>query len=294
MARSLQIDRRGFLKGFSGALLGVAFVGHSPVAAVQRSVETTEGNGWKIALLADPHVSLREDHAAFRANFERVIEQVNAAEVDAVLMAGDCTTHGFAAGVEDFQEYISWLNVEKVWCTPGNHDIGNKPMPERSSHLSDRRVEQWEEVFGRSFYETQLVPGVRLVVANSSYMGMGLEGEPAQWAFLEEQLARPTDDFTVFMAHYPLFVREVDEEDAYFNIEPESRQRMLGLLKQGGVDLFVCGHTHNPRAFEHDGIPHVIAPAISFGLPHDRQPEGWTMLTIDPLGKVAHENQMLT
>lgn len=192
----------------------------------------------------------------------------------------------------DYQAYARRLNAPQ-WVVPGNHDIGNKPMPDKPSHLSEERIAEWEQVFGPSFYEAQVVPGVRLIAVNSSLMGMGLERDPEQWAFLEEHLATPSDPFTIVMTHYPPFVNDVDEADAYFNLEPESRKRLLALLNQGGVNLLVAGHTHHPRVNKHGGIPHVIAPAISFGLPRDRQPEGWTLVTIHPDGSVKSEDRLL-
>ncbi|MFA9478117.1 metallophosphoesterase [Phycisphaerales bacterium AB-hyl4] len=246
----------------------------------------------RIALLADPHISVRPDAAEHRRNFERIIEKVNAEQVDAVLIAGDLTTHGFRMAVEDFQGYIDRLDAP-VHLVPGNHDIGNKPLPDRETNLSNDRLAHYESAFGPSFYEARLASGVRLVALNSLLMGTDLQREPDQWAFLEESLAEPADSYTIVMTHHPPFVEQPDEPNDYFNIEPESRSRLLALLARAEVDLLVAGHTHRPLEHEHDGTRHIIAPAISFGLPHDQQPEGWTLLTLNADNSVTREDRFL-
>src|SRR5688500_750969 len=56
----------------------------------------------RLALVSDPHVSPEPRYEAYLKNFERVITDVNDANVDAVLLSGDLAQHG---NPESFEKY---------------------------------------------------------------------------------------------------------------------------------------------------------------------------------------------
>ena len=61
---------------------------------------------------------------------------------------------------------------------------------------------------------------------------------------------------------------------------------MLALLKQGGVKAVLSGHLHRELTQRLDGILFFTTAPVSFGIPKDKQPEGWTLVTVPAVGEV--------
>lgn len=241
----------------------------------------------RLALLSDPHVSVEEQHADYVQRFEQVIVQVNDSQVDAVLIAGDLANHGRAEEFEAYRRLAQRLNAP-VFCVPGNHDVGNKVMPDQRTSLSPRRLDVYRQHVGELFYTSPIAPGVRVVGATSSLMGSGLEQEQLQWEFLDKHLAAADNERVIFLMHYPLFVEKPDEPGGeYFNLEPEPRARLMDLLKRHGVRYVFTGHLHWPMQRQWNGVHLIGAPPISFGLPRGRQPEGWTLIELNTDGTLT-------
>ena len=256
---------------------------------------------YRIALVADPHVSANPKDAAFIRHFERVAREVNDQKVDVVFIAGDLTTDGLGKAAGEFKR-LAGLFKSPVHLVAGNHDVGNKPLPDKPSRLSDRRIEEYERQFGPSFYAVQLTPDIRLVALNTSLLGSGLTEEAPQWAFLERELApatQPADGgggrkgMTILLEHFPPFVNEEGEADGYFNIDPASRKRLLTLIRGSNVRAVLSGHLHRPVVHRLDGVLFLTAPPVSFGLPKGKQPEGWTLVTVHADGSIDFAHHYL-
>lgn len=240
----------------------------------------------RIALVSDPHVDAAEP--LFVSNFARVIDDVNAAKVDAVLIAGDLaagtteSTQQFAAMAKRFAAPVRWV--------AGNHDIGNKPMPDNKGGPSAERIATYRENLGDLFFASDVRPGLRVIGIASSLLDTGLPAEAEQWAMLEKELAAGP---VVLLMHYPPFVTSADEPEEYFNLNAPARKRLLGLIEKGRVTAALSGHLHRPISLKLGSTPLIGAPAVSFGLPKGRQPVGWTLVSIDDAGRVTAENRYL-
>lgn len=93
----------------------------------------------------------------------------------------------------------------------------------------------------------------------------------------------PYIGMSLLLIHYPLYLETPDETGGdYWNVEPAPRARLLSLLHRGGIRAVLSGHIHYPLVLAENGIMHISAPPVSFGLPRESQPEGWTLLTIIP------------
>lgn len=278
--------------GLLGCVMAVVF-GISARAAL---AEVAAEAPLRIALVSDPHVSLDPKHAVWIAHFDQVIDQVNAAGVDRVLLAGDLTQGGRAADIEKFLEMAGRFDAPMLAVT-GNHDVGAKPMPEKATSPASERVAAFTERVGPAFFVEMIAPQVRLVGLTGSLFGSGLPEEAAQWAFLERELSPETamlPERVLVLMHYPLFVRDIDEPDDYFNVSRESRHRLRRLFEQAGVSVVLSGHLHRPREHRLGTMTLISAPAVSFGLPRDRQPVGWTLVTLFPEGRVESALQYLS
>jgi hypothetical protein len=252
---------------------------------------TTSGSGdviGRIALLGDPHVSREVRYAEYVNNFNRVIDQVNAADVDAVLVAGDLMQSARPEAFDAFKEMAGRFKA-KAWFVAGNHDVGDKPLPGKPATVTGGRMAQFEQMIGPAFFAEQILPRVRVIGITSSLLGSGLAREQEQWDFLEKQLGHPRDGITLLLTHYPPFADSSDEPDAYFNMVTPARQRMFGLLQRGGVKTILSAHLHRPVEHDWDGIRIIGAPAVSFGLPEGQQKSGWTLVTLHADGRAAVE-----
>ncbi len=242
----------------------------------------------RIALLADPHCKVSGDGGIYLARFQEAIRQVNAAGVDAVLVAGDTADTAAPEEWELFRRTLTELAAPSFYV-PGNHDLGAKPNTGQDDTTTSALIAAYEKAMRPSFWVHSL-PGLRILGINASLLGTGLPEELAQWEFLERTLGETSAVRTVLLSHYPLFVDEIDEPGGtYWNVEPEPRRRLLEVIRSAGVSAVLSGHLHRPLLHHLDGLLFVGAPPVSFGLPPGVQPEGWTLLTVPAAGEIQVE-----
>jgi len=236
----------------------------------------------RVALLSDPHVNRATNglEASFKGRFEKAIEQVNAAKVDFVLIAGDLTQSGQPEEFGDFKAHLNALRAP-VWFVPGNHDVGNKfNSGKTNGTVNAERVVMCEKLVGAAWFAKKK-NGIRIIGITSSLLGSGLAQETEMWKFLEQELAPQSKAPTILFMHYPLFLKDLDEPGGdYYNVEPGPRKRLYHLLQQGGVRTVLSGHLHRTLINHRDGMLFLSTAPISFGLPRGKQPEGWTLITI--------------
>jgi 3',5'-cyclic AMP phosphodiesterase CpdA len=252
----------------------------------------TEKQPVKIALICDTHTTrgTKEDQPQHKERLDRVIAAVNAWKPDWVLHGGDLTESAKPEEISDFREQIQSLQAPIDWVY-GNHDVGAKRVEDQKTGLSAERVERIETALGPSFWEKTRA-GVRVVATNTSLINSGFERETEQWAFLEKAFAAPSTGPTLFLGHYPPFIKTPDEEeDPYWNIAPGPRARLLELVRKGGATAMLSGHLHRPLSLQFEKMPLIVGPAVCFGLPRETQMVGWTQITISPQGQFAYELQ---
>lgn len=228
---------------------------------------------FKLIQVSDTHLSRQRPY--FVPNWDAVVAHVNAAQPDMLLNTGDIALNGenvpddlaFAA------EQHSRLTMP-VHAIPGNHDIGDNPSPNshgagisdprREIYLSHFGVEQWTMAAGDWYF----------IALNAQLLGSGLPAEAAQWAFLEQAFSKAGERPVALFLHKPLFRDTPDEthEAAGRYVLREPRMQLLSLMRQAKVRLVACGHVHQHRMFEHEGVCHVWAPSTAFILPDEFQP----------------------
>ena len=253
----------------------------------------------RIALISDIHImrgTNTTDRMKHRKHFDQAIAAVNAAKVDLALIAGDLTEHGTPEEMGDLKTQMKQLKAP-AWFVVGNHDIGNKIIPgkvETNSVQSGRRLGRFEMRYGRSYWEREL-PGLRVIGLNAPLCGTGLPQEKKMWNFLEKKLATPADKPTLVLLHFPPFIKNADEPGGdYFNLEPFPRQRLLSLIRQGGVSAVLSGHRHTQSLSHYNGMLFVTSPPVAFGLPEGKQKEGWTLVTVSADGTANAEFRYLS
>ena len=280
------------LMAAAGAQSPTALAGERRATAPPSASPTTQGSVHRIALISDPHVSRGPIGDVYVRHFRQVIEEVNAAGVEAALLAGDLTQSGLPAEMDQFKELVTHINA-KVCYVPGNHDVGNKLSSGQKSIVAEARLKTYQEHLGPIYFAQEVVAGVKVVGICSSLLGSGLPQEMEQWSFIEKELMGRKGQSVILLTHYPPFVRKVDEVDEYYNMNQQPRGRLLATMEAAGAQTILSGHLHRPNEYQ-VGKVHVIgAPAVSFGLPRGKQREGWILVTIDAAGKCSGELRYL-
>ncbi len=160
-------------------------------------------NELRIAVLADLHLGVYKD-----ADFlERVVQQVNQAEVDIVLIAGDFTY--YPEKMEGTFDSLQELNAV-TYAVTGNHDA------KHPGEISSAEARKHLEKLGIKMIDNQRLDFKELTLIGLSDLW---EGE-ADYSILEDIDA---DDFVVLLTHNP---------DTVYRISDAK------------VDLAITGHTH--------------------------------------------------
>ena len=210
-----------------------------------------------IAPLSDVHVG----GARYREDLLHVaLAEINAAEPDLVVVAGDVTDEGYPDQYPVARDELSALECPNVVLVPGNHDARNV------GYLG------FEDTFGARDSRTRLAAGeveVALVAVDSSKPDLD-EGEIGRehYGWIQEGFAGPSD-LRVFLCHHHLMP-----------IPGTGRERnqvldagdVLSLLRRAEVDLVLAGHRHVPYVWPVAGMLLVHSGTVSTlrtrGFPH--------------------------
>jgi 3',5'-cyclic-AMP phosphodiesterase len=211
----------------------------------------------RIAQLSDVHVGAsryREDL------LQTAIGEINAAEPDLVVVAGDLTDDGYPDQYPAVKEALAPIACPRIVCVPGNHDARNV------GYL------RFEETFGARDSRLRLdCDGIEVaVVAVDSSKPDLDEGEIGRehYGWIQEGFAGEAD-LRVFVCHHHLMP-----------IPGTGRERnqvldagdVLSLLSRCGVDIVLSGHRHVPYVWPVAGLLLVHSGTVSTlrtrGFPH--------------------------
>jgi Icc protein len=210
-----------------------------------------------IAQISDVHVGgLRYREELLRT----AIDEINAAEPDLVVVAGDITDDGYPDQYPLAQDELASLAGAQVVRVPGNHDARNV------GYL------HFEDTFGTRDSRLRVECGgldVALVAVDSSKPDLD-EGEIGRehYGWIEDGFAGDAG-LRVFVCHHHLMP-----------IPGTGRERnqvldagdVLSLLRQAGVDLVLSGHRHVPYVWPVAGMLLVHSGTVSTlrtrGFPH--------------------------
>ncbi|KAM4715373.1 serine/threonine-protein phosphatase CPPED1 [Anableps anableps] len=163
----------------------------------------------------------------------------------------------------------------------GNHDLDQIPTPST--------VQQYCTVWGDDYFSFW-VGGVLCLVLNSQLFFNASacpQLRDAQETWLEAQLSRassatePKPKHILVFQHIPLYVKSPDEEDEYFNLHKDVRQRLMERFKRAGVKAVFSGHYHRNAGGCHDGLDMVVTSAIGCQLGDDTHGVRVVVVTAD-------------
>jgi 3',5'-cyclic-AMP phosphodiesterase len=201
-----------------------------------------------IAQLSDIHVG----GARYREGLLRTaIDEINAAEPDLVVIAGDITDDGYPDQYPLAEQELAALAAPQIVRVPGNHDARNV------GYLL------YEDTFGTR--DTRLrteCAGLDIAVIGVDSTKPDLdEGEIGRehYAWIEEGFADDTD-LRVFVCHHHLVpVPRTGRERNQVNDAGD----VLALLRRCGADLVLSGHRHVPYVWPLAGMLLVHSGTVS-------------------------------
>lgn len=201
-------------------------------------------------------------------NYRAAVEAANEIGPDLVVMGGDMVDDPFdQAQYDEVMSITDGLDAPMHWV-PGNHDIG-----EDTDRPTARSIANYRERFGPDHYSF-VHKGATFIVVNTvvvTHADLVPDEWEAQLAVLESTLAeaKARQGPTLVFGHHPLFLRDVDEADDFFNVPRVRRHPMLDLLADNDVSAYFCGHWHRNGGGTYRDVEVVISGAVGFPLGDD-------------------------
>ena len=196
----------------------------------------------EIVQLSDIHVG-----AQFRADiFEKVIEEVNSLNPDAVVITGDLTNEGLKEQYEKCKTLISKINVDNIIAISGNHDYRN------TGYLHFKKYFPFQTI-------NELSDDVILVTLGTARPDRD-DGEVGyrQTLWLERTMKKFQDKTTILAMHHHLIGIPDTGADKLTIIDAGD---VLRATLDSDVDLVLCGHKHRPWLWDFNNL--LIANAGS-------------------------------
>ena len=208
----------------------------------------------RLAILSDVHVSPgipNED------KLREAVAEINATDVDAVLLTGDLTNEGSDEELRNIKGIMD--NVKHpVYVIPGNHE----------NNWSQSACKTFNELWGSDRFVFTVGKLVVVGLNCGPFMKMGdghIKQEDLLWLDSTLNVMVKPDMKVLSINHYPL-LDDLDNYRAYVDI-----------LKKYPVVTHQCGHYHVWKQYETDGINGIFVRALSMG----KDNYGYALMTID-------------
>ncbi|ANH82044.1 metallophosphoesterase [Niabella ginsenosidivorans] len=218
---------------------------------------------FQFAHISDLHIGSNNADEDLR----RTVHDINAnAELRFVIASGDITEFGADAEIKLAQQILDSLN-KPLYIIPGNHD----------DNWSESGTNTFNRVFGNEVFAFEY-GGIHFLGANC---GPNMKMSPGQIPYgnivwLDSVLATiPGREPVIFIDHYPL--------DASLNNWYEVADR----LKKHNIQLYICGHGHQNRQYDFEGIPGIMGRS---NLRAKDSTGGYNIVTVDN-GKVTYQEK---
>jgi predicted phosphodiesterase len=228
----------------------------------------------RVIFVSDTHLS--PDAPEAQENWAAVVRYITAAAPDLVIHLGDLSLDGARnpADLDHARHQLDLLPVE--WrAIPGNHDIGDNPLPgaPESLTVNDARRQRWLDAIGPDYWSLT-VEGWTLLAVNAQLAGSGLAAEASQWSWLADQVSNVSEDQRIaVLAHKPIAADDAELTAAppYRFWPPAARRRLADVFGGRAPAMVVSGHVHQSRILSLDGTQHLWVPTTWAVLPDHAQ-----------------------
>ena len=213
-----------------------------------------QGGVVKLAILSDVHVSPGN---ANEGKLREAVAEINAANVDAVMMTGDLTNEGSDEQLRNIKGILDGI-THPLYVIPGNHE----------NNWSQSACKTFNDLWGSDRFVFTVDDLVIVGMNCGPFMKMGdghIKQEDLLW--LDSTLTAMVKPGMQVLSvnHYPI----LDDLDNY--------RSYVDILKKYPVITHQCGHYHRWRLYETDGINGVMVRALDMGGGN----YGYTLMTID-------------
>lgn len=231
--------------------------------------------GFRFVVFADTHINASETKTASPWAVNRLanrraraaVAAIDAARPAFAIHLGDVIHPlpghtGYEEAAGRAKRILAALDLP-LKVTPGNHDIGDKPLSWSPAEIvTEDFVAAFEADFGGDCgsFEHE---GCAFIGLNAQILNSGMAREARQWLWFEETLAAAKGRRIFVYLHYPPFICHADEHEHYDNLGEPGRSRLLDLLERHGVEACFSGHVHNFFYNRHGGTRLYTLPAIS-------------------------------
>ena len=241
--------------------------------------------------MTDPQIGFRDKTAGYVKSdslFTVAVKQVNELKPSCLIITGDLVNDQRDA----LQDSIYRANRAKIkvpmYEIPGNHDIRPWTPENHSNYLALRGYDRFSFKYkGCAFIgidsncivdssdedrggDVKISPTDKAAAAQA-------EAGQLEWLKQELRKARRCRYTFVFM-HCPVILKDIDEENGYFNFPKKKRANYIALFKEYGVDVVFAGHTHMEYDTTAEGIRFVTAGPV--GSPLGRGYSGYELVKV--------------
>ena len=186
---------------------------------------------------------------------QQAIDQINELDVDFVIFCGDLVNHATDSSFEDFIQLRDELRIPG-YVVPGNHDVGLTP--------TDSSLAVYREKFGDDYFDMRH-KGTRFIFVNTQLWKKNIGEESTvhdEW--FETALSdKKRKERLIVAGHYPLYIKQPNEEEVYANLPLDKRQQVLQLLDDSGVSAYLTGHKHEFVENNYNGVLLVSGESTS-------------------------------
>ena len=223
------------------------------IAAVALSL-AAQGGVVRLAILSDVHVTPGN---ANEGKLREAVAEINAADVDAVMLTGDLTNEGSDEQLRNIKGILDGIR-HPFYIIPGNHE----------NNWSQSACKTFNDLWGSDRFVFTIDNLVVVGLNCGPFMKMGdghIKQEDLLWLDSTLNVMVKPGMRVLSVNHYPI-LDDLDNYRAYVDI-----------LKKYPVVTHQCGHYHTWRLYETDGINGVMVRALDMG----GENYGYTLMTID-------------
>ena len=208
----------------------------------------------RLAILSDVHVT------PGNLNMNKLTEavtEINATDVDAVMMTGDLTNEGSDEQLQTVKGILDGI-THPLYVIPGNHE----------NNWSQSACKTFNDLWGNDRFAFTVDKLVVVGMNCGPFMKMGdghIKQEDLLWLDSTLNAMVKPGMKVLSVNHYPI-LDDLDNYRAYVDI-----------LKKYPVVTHQCGHYHSWRLYETDGINGVMVRALDMG----NRNFGYTLMDID-------------
>jgi outer membrane protein assembly factor BamB/predicted MPP superfamily phosphohydrolase len=208
----------------------------------------------KFAILSDIHVTPGN---ANEGKLKEAVGEINASDVDAVLMTGDLTNEGSDVQLRNVKSILDGI-TKPLYVIPGNHE----------NNWSQSACKTFNDLWGNDRFVFTVGKLVVIGMNCGPFMKMGdghIKQEDLTW--LDKTLSEMVKPGMKVLSvnHYPL----LDDLDNY--------RDYVDVLKKYPVITHQNGHWHRWRQYETDGINGLMVRCLDMG----NNDYGYTLMDVD-------------